>query len=215
MARLRPCTALRVQRLAFCHTPPADAMMSAAFLSALGVAPSDAWLRCYEAITHHDQYLAGCTSLRSWRGRFGRRPVRRRPPPSTAPGRLAIVLWIAAAFLLLSTARRTGRRACPRRRRPARHGTATSTPEPTAAPTAVAWLGRVVFPSERSGNLDLWVMDIADPDNPVQLTTHLMPDVEPVWPPDGASIVFSRGQDNEPARMSCASWTPTARISAA
>ncbi len=68
---------------------------------------------------------------------------------------------------------------------------------PLATPTSIAQaaasqsiFGKLVFPSARSGNLDLWVMDLADPENPTQLTTSPAADVEPRWSPDGSMVLF-------------------------
>lgn len=68
-----------------------------------------------------------------------------------------------------------------------------ATPEPPT-PSPEASLGKLVFPSARAGNLDIWVMDLRDPDHPTQLTTAPEADVEPVWSPDGSQIIFSSGQ---------------------
>jgi len=80
----------------------------------------------------------------------------------------------------------------------------TATPESVAAPgqsplptptialaKAGQAYGQLVFPSQRSGNFDLWVMDLADPDNLTQLTTDPAADVEPRWSPDGEMVLFS------------------------
>ena len=71
---------------------------------------------------------------------------------------------------------------------------------PTIVPNAAPAYGKLVFPSSRSGNLDLWVMDLADPNNLVQLTTNSAADVEPRWSPDGSMVLFSSpegGQYND------------------
>ncbi len=85
----------------------------------------------------------------------------------------------------------------------------TATPEPAAAPgesplatptllpRAEAAFGKLVFPSARSGSLDLWVMDLTDIDHPVQLTSSQAADVEPRWSPDGSRIVFSSNEDRQ------------------
>lgn len=49
---------------------------------------------------------------------------------------------------------------------------------------------RIVFQSNRSGNLDLWVMR-ADGSQQVQLTRHAEPDYLPSWSPDGRTILFT------------------------
>ncbi|HID35490.1 MAG TPA: hypothetical protein EYP25_13170 [Anaerolineae bacterium] len=63
-------------------------------------------------------------------------------------------------------------------------------PTPTLVPRAEAGYGQLVFPSARSGNLDLWVLDLADLENPIQLTTSPAADVEPRWSPDGSMVLF-------------------------
>lgn len=70
-------------------------------------------------------------------------------------------------------------------------------PSPTIIPSAAPAYGKLVFPSQRSGNLDLWVMDLADPENPFQLTTSPAADVEPRWSPDGGMVLFSSPDDNQ------------------
>jgi len=80
----------------------------------------------------------------------------------------------------------------------------TATPEPTATalpsptptdtpPTATPEPppGLLVFPSVRSGNFDLWLMDLANPDDLTLLTKDAHSDVEPRWSPDGTKILFS------------------------
>ena len=69
--------------------------------------------------------------------------------------------------------------------------TPTAAPQSTISSPAHALTGQLVFPSERSGNLDLWVMNLEDPQNPIQLTTDPAADVEPRWSPDGSMVLFS------------------------
>ncbi|MGH9579688.1 MAG: DPP IV N-terminal domain-containing protein, partial [Terriglobales bacterium] len=57
--------------------------------------------------------------------------------------------------------------------------------------------GRLIYSSNASGNLDLWVMD-ADGANARQLTTHPAADIEPLVSPDGHTIVFSSFRTGSP-----------------
>jgi len=66
-----------------------------------------------------------------------------------------------------------------------------------APPPAQGGSGKLIFPSARSGSLDLWVMDLTDIENPTQLTTSQAADVEPRWSPDGTQIVFSSNEDRQ------------------
>jgi TolB protein len=79
-------------------------------------------------------------------------------------------------------------------------------PTPVLEPTAVATAtveaaefpaigGRVVFHSDRDGEIDIYVMD-ADGSNVQRLTDTPGRDFEPHWSPDGATIVFSSERDD-------------------
>lgn len=55
--------------------------------------------------------------------------------------------------------------------------------------------GRIAFVSERSGNSDIWIMDV-DGVNAYNLTiSSESPDINPLWSPDGASIAFLSGRN--------------------
>jgi TolB protein len=43
---------------------------------------------------------------------------------------------------------------------------------------------------DRRNNRDIWVMDVAHPERPVQITTNGSVDDAPVWDPDGTTIYF-------------------------
>jgi len=57
--------------------------------------------------------------------------------------------------------------------------------------------GRLVYCSNASGNLDLWIMD-ADGANARQLTTHPAADTAPLVSPDGRTIVFTSLRTGSP-----------------
>ena len=49
---------------------------------------------------------------------------------------------------------------------------------------------RIVFESDREGNWDLFLVDVATNDDPVQLTDDEGSDIAPFWSPDGERIYF-------------------------
>jgi Tol biopolymer transport system component len=55
---------------------------------------------------------------------------------------------------------------------------------------------KIVFSSERSGDLDIWVCD-SDGSNPLQLTKLHSESANPYWSPDGRSIVFNSRLKNQ------------------
>ena len=65
---------------------------------------------------------------------------------------------------------------------------------------AVAWTpdGRIVFSSNESGNIDLWIMD-ADGSNRKQLTSNARRNVGAVVSPDGQYVVFTSTRGDTPA----------------
>ena len=68
----------------------------------------------------------------------------------------------------------------------------TNTPIPTATPKPPS--GKLVFHSDRGGNLDIWLAEGDDLSNFQQLTTDEQIDVEPHWSPDGSQILFVSGR---------------------
>jgi hypothetical protein len=64
-------------------------------------------------------------------------------------------------------------------------GRAPSVPQPVVA--------RFVFVSERTGNLDIWLLD--EEGRETQLTQHPAADQAPVWSPDGTRIAFETVRD--------------------
>src|SRR5207247_15387 len=52
--------------------------------------------------------------------------------------------------------------------------------------------GKIIFSSNRAGDIDLWIMN-ADGTNPVRLLNFSGPDVKSKWSPDGSAIVFEHG----------------------
>ncbi len=56
--------------------------------------------------------------------------------------------------------------------------------------TALYGVEKIAWMSDRSGNMDIWVMDV-DGSNPVQLTTDPAEDWFPDWSPDAERIVFA------------------------
>lgn len=123
-----------------------------------------------------------------------------------------IVLWGAAAYLFIFRQPAPPEAEPPASPTPAIEATlpAEATSEPVAEPAqeetfaselptpvvASTGSGRLLFASERGGNFDIWLMDMALPENPTQITTDPANDVEPRWSPDGSRILFSSTRGN-------------------
>ena len=59
--------------------------------------------------------------------------------------------------------------------------------QPVIDPTGT----RIAFSSSRSGNWDIWIIDV-DGRNPMQVTDGPMPELHPSWSPDGEHLVYCR-----------------------
>jgi Tol biopolymer transport system component len=120
---------------------------------------------------------------------------------------IGIVLW-AATLLLYSRAASTPAAEPTPTPTAILAPTATSAPPPSPTPVPTAPLaveppaalanipGRIAFHSDRSGDLEIWVMN-ANGSEAQQLTDTPGRDIEPDWSPDGQTIVFSSNRDAE------------------
>ncbi len=54
---------------------------------------------------------------------------------------------------------------------------------------------RIAFVSDRSGNADLYVLQLSATNTLTQVTTNAAPDYDPAWTPDGVNMVFTSEAD--------------------
>jgi len=102
---------------------------------------------------------------------------------------LTLILWVGAGLLWLVKPSPP-----PAAMPPWKRTLQPSTPSPTITPTPHS-RGRIAFHSERSGNLDIWVMN-DDGSEPLRLTDAGERDIEPDWSPDGDFVVFASARDD-------------------
>lgn len=106
-----------------------------------------------------------------------------------------IILAVAGAVLWIATLLLYSRAAAPAPAAPQPQPVPNAGMPAVSSATPPALSGRIVFHSDRDGDLDIYVMD-ADGSNVQQLTDAPGRDFEPHWSPDGAAIVFSSDRDD-------------------
>lgn len=65
---------------------------------------------------------------------------------------------------------------------------------PWATPDPLATGGTLAFTLHQDGNSDIYIMPVGQRE-PVQLTSHTAPDIQPAWSPDGQSLAFASRRD--------------------
>lgn len=72
----------------------------------------------------------------------------------------------------------------------------TATPTLTSLATQLTGVGRLLFVAGQYNDREIYVME-ADGSNRIRLTNNRVPDVEPVWSPDGREIAFVSERDGD------------------
>ena len=120
-----------------------------------------------------------------------------------APGKhvcLGLVALMALLVLAIASCAKSPPAATPESG-PADTATApAATPAATATPTAIPATGKIAWHSDRSGSLQIWVMD-DNGQNPRQITAgdENNSNTEPAWSPDGRHIAFVTDRENPQA----------------
>ncbi|MGD1995173.1 MAG: hypothetical protein PVH62_00215 [Anaerolineae bacterium] len=55
--------------------------------------------------------------------------------------------------------------------------------------------GTLAFQSDRTGNWEIFLLDVGMPEGPSQVTTDLGNDADPAWAPDGSALTFQSDRD--------------------
>jgi Tol biopolymer transport system component len=126
------------------------------------------------------------------RGDDSRRQTRWRSRPSMAWLAAVIVVAVSVSYWFVVARQPGGARSHDTLSRPLTRLTFDAGLQwwPTWSPDGQ----RIAFTSERSGNLDIWVQQVAG-GPPLQLTNDPAPDWTPDWSPDGSRIVFRSERD--------------------
>ncbi len=119
--------------------------------------------------------------------------ARMKPPvslPATEPPKTAVVSAAARArTATLISAQANTALPTPVEATPTAEPAATIPPAPM--PTPMGGSERVAFASDRSGSVQVWIMDVDNPENRQQVTNAKAGACQPAWSPDGAQIAFT------------------------